>query len=36
MGLRPSEVWPRDADGTLSMYTRRLELNALLAERNPS
>ena len=33
---RPSEGWPRDADGTLSMYTRRLDLNALLAERNPS
>ena len=33
---RPSEDWPLDADGTLSMYTRRLDLNALLAERNPS
>ncbi len=28
---RPSSAWPRDADGTLSMFTRRLDLAALLA-----
>ena len=28
---RPEEQWPRAADGTLSMYTRRLDLDALLA-----
>jgi len=28
---RPRSDWPRDADGSLSMYTRRLDLGALLA-----
>ncbi len=28
---RPPEEWPRDADGTLAMITRRLDLDALLA-----
>ncbi|HWW47206.1 MAG TPA: VOC family protein [Xanthobacteraceae bacterium] len=30
---RPEAEWPRDADGNLSMYTRPLDLEALLAER---
>jgi catechol 2,3-dioxygenase len=29
---RPREAWPRSADGSLTMYTRRLDLNGLLAE----
>ena len=29
---RPRDAWPHDADGTLAMYTRPLDLNALLAE----
>lgn len=29
---RPREVWPRAADGSLTMYTRRLDLNDLLRE----
>ncbi|MDZ7907786.1 MAG: VOC family protein [Gemmobacter sp.] len=29
---RPEAEWPRDAAGTLSMTTMRLDLNALLAE----
>ena len=29
---RPEGEWPRDADGGLVMYTRRLDLRALLAE----
>jgi catechol 2,3-dioxygenase len=29
---RPEAEWPRDADGTLAMVTRRLDLGALLAE----
>ncbi|MGG5822682.1 VOC family protein [Falsiroseomonas sp. HW251] len=29
---RPREDWPREADGTLAMVTKRLDLNALLAE----
>ncbi len=29
---RPPEQWPRTTDGQLSMYTRPLDLNALLAE----
>ena len=36
---RPKEVWPRDAGGRLAMYTRRLDLQALLGEapaENPS
>jgi catechol 2,3-dioxygenase len=28
---RPKETWPRSADGKLEMYTRRLDLEALLA-----
>ena len=30
---RPREQWPRSADGGLAMYTRRLDLDALLAEK---
>ncbi len=29
---RPRETWPRAADGSLTMYTRRLDLQGLLAE----
>jgi catechol 2,3-dioxygenase len=29
---RPREEWPRDATGGLAMFTRPLDLNALLAE----
>jgi catechol 2,3-dioxygenase len=29
---RPREVWPRDAEGGVAMFTRRLDLNDLLAE----
>jgi catechol 2,3-dioxygenase len=29
---RPSDQWPRRADGTLNMYTRALDLEALLSE----
>lgn len=29
---RPEAEWPRDAEGKLSMVTKRLDLNALLAE----
>ena len=29
---RPKEDWPRSADGNLEMYTRKLDLNSLLAE----
>ncbi|MHB8572640.1 MAG: VOC family protein [Candidatus Dormibacteria bacterium] len=29
---RPREDWPRAADGTLTMYSRHLDLDALLAE----
>jgi catechol 2,3-dioxygenase len=29
---RPEADWPRTADGTLAMFTRRLDLQALLAE----
>ena len=29
---RPRELWPRAADGSLAMYTRRLDLDGLLAE----
>ena len=29
---RPQEQWPRSADGGVQMYTRALDLNALLAE----
>lgn len=30
---RPQEQWPRDAEGGLAMFTRALDLQALLAER---
>ena len=30
---RPKEQWPRSADGGVEMYTRPLDLDALLAER---
>jgi catechol 2,3-dioxygenase len=30
---RPRELWPRTADGRVSMYTRPLDLDALLKER---
>jgi len=29
---KPKELWPRNPDGTLAMYTRRLDLKALLNE----
>ena len=29
---RPRELWPRNADGNIEMFTRQLELKALLAE----
>ena len=29
---KPKEAWPRNPDGTLAMYTRRLDLKALLSE----
>jgi catechol 2,3-dioxygenase len=29
---RPEEKWPRTSDGSLAMYTRRLDLESLLAE----
>ena len=29
---RPREEWPRDDNGAVAMYTRRLDLDALLAE----
>jgi catechol 2,3-dioxygenase len=32
---RPRAEWPRTADGKLSMFTRRLDLNGLLAEKAP-
>jgi catechol 2,3-dioxygenase len=32
---RPREQWPRTTDGKLSMFTRRLDLMALLAEKAP-
>ena len=31
---RPVSAWPRGADGSLSMFTRRLDLQALLATLN--
>ena len=30
---RPREQWPRNADGSLAMFTRRLNLDSLLAEK---
>jgi catechol 2,3-dioxygenase len=32
---RPREKWPRNADGSLAMYTRQLDLDDLLAELEP-
>lgn len=29
---RPQEAWPRNSDGSLAMYTRRLDLESLLRE----
>ncbi|MBA4192416.1 MAG: glyoxalase, partial [Planctomycetaceae bacterium] len=29
---RPQDQWPRTTGGELAMFTRRLDLNALLAE----
>ena len=29
---RPAEAWPRTGDGSLAMFTRRLDLDALLRE----
>lgn len=29
---RPREEWPRDADGRMTMFTRRLDVEGLLAE----
>jgi catechol 2,3-dioxygenase len=29
---RPREEWPKDADGRMTMFTRRLDVEALLAE----
>ena len=31
---RPRDQWPRDSSGNLAMYTRHLDLDALLAELN--
>ena len=33
---RPAERWPRSEDGGLAMFTRRLDLNALLGEGDPA
>jgi catechol 2,3-dioxygenase len=30
---RPREQWPRTSDGTLAMFTRRLDLDDLLRQR---
>jgi catechol 2,3-dioxygenase len=32
---RPRDEWPRDADGSLSMFTRALDVEALLREAPP-
>ena len=32
---RPQEAWPREADGSLAMFTRRLDLQDLLRETPP-
>ena len=32
---RPQAQWPRDANGTLAMFTRRLDVDALLKEYKP-
>jgi len=31
---RPKELWPRDVDGGIAMYTRALDLEGLLADAN--
>ncbi|HEX8826993.1 MAG TPA: hypothetical protein VF778_02660, partial [Xanthobacteraceae bacterium] len=33
---RPREEWPRTADGALAMFTKPLDLRALLAEQEKS
>jgi catechol 2,3-dioxygenase len=33
---RPREKWPRDPEGGLAMFTRRLDLGGLLAEPKPA
>jgi len=33
---RPQEEWPHTPDGRLAMYTRRLDLKSLLADRGES
>ena len=33
---RPQPAWPRNADGSLAMYTRQLDLENLLAEPEPT
>lgn len=33
---RPRDQWPRDRQGGLAMFTRRLDLDGLLAERKPA
>jgi catechol 2,3-dioxygenase len=33
---RPRAMWPRNPDGSLAMYTRRLDVNNLLAEPEPA
>jgi catechol 2,3-dioxygenase len=30
---RPQEAWPRNADGSLAMFTRRLDLDDLMRQR---
>ncbi|WP_184086746.1 VOC family protein [Afipia massiliensis] len=32
---RPESEWPRDPDGTLAMFNRRLDVEALLRDREP-
>jgi catechol 2,3-dioxygenase len=32
---RPAEQWPRTADGRLAMFTRALDVQSLLGERDP-
>jgi catechol 2,3-dioxygenase len=33
---RPRADWPKDENGNLTMYTRRLDLDSLIAEANPA
>ena len=30
---RPMDTWPRTADGSIAMFTRRLDLDGLLQDR---